>query len=242
MKKRSNITQGQLAVLFGIDQTTVCRYIKLVDEILKRILPTAENVSDIIQSDEKPIQQIQKVLDNTLLIDGTHVPVRRSEDSVQRKRSYSGKKKRFTFNTEIITNSKGIIIHKTKSCLGSSHDFSIFKKESESIFNIIKLLTGSSKTKLYSDKGFLGISDYLDNNTQSIQPKKKPKNRQLTKRERAKNRQINEVSVKVEHTIGDMKTYARMVDAYDGTLEEFETEFNVVTGLVNLRTMEKDTV
>ncbi len=53
------------------------------------------------------------VLDNILLIDGTHVPVRRSEDSVQRKRSYSGKKKRFAFNTEIITNSKGIIIHQT---------------------------------------------------------------------------------------------------------------------------------
>ena len=122
-------------------------------------------MSDIIQSDEKPIQQIQKVLGNTLLIDGTHVPVQRSEDSVQRNKSYSGKKKRFTFNTEIITNSKGIIIHKTKSYLGASHDFSIFKKESESIFNIIKLLTGSSKTKLYSDKGFLGISDYLDNNT-----------------------------------------------------------------------------
>ncbi len=84
IKKRTNVTQGQLVALFGIDQTTVCRYIKLVDEILKRILPTAENVSDIIQSDEKPIQQIQKVLDNILLIDGTHVPVRRSEDSVQR--------------------------------------------------------------------------------------------------------------------------------------------------------------
>ena len=60
MKKRSNVTQGQLAALFGIDQATVCRYIKLVDEILKRILPTAENVSDMIQSDEKPIQQIQR--------------------------------------------------------------------------------------------------------------------------------------------------------------------------------------
>ncbi len=239
MKKRTNVTQGQLAALFGIDQTTVCRYIKLVDEILKQILPTAKNMSDIIQSDEKPIQQIQKVLGNTLLIDGTHVPVRRSEDSVQRNKSYSGKKKRFTFNTEIITNSKGIIIHQTKSYLGSNHDFSIFKKESESILNVIKLLTGSSKTKLYSDKGFLGISDYLDNNTQSMQPKKRSKNRQLTKRERVKNRKMNGIRTRVEHTIGDMKTYARMVDAYDGTLEEFETEFSVVTGLVNLRTMWK---
>ncbi len=75
-----------------------------------------------------------------------------------------------------------------------------------------------------------------------MQPKKRSKNRQLTERERAKNRKINRVRARVEHTIGDMKTYERMVDAYDGTLEEFETEFSVVTGLVNLRTMEKDTV
>ncbi len=169
-----------------------------------------------------------KELGNTLLVDGTHVPVRRSVDSVQRKRSYSGKKKRFTFNTEIITNSKGIIIHQTKSYLGASHDFSIFKKESVSIFNMIKLLTGSSKTKLYSEQGFLGISDYLDNNTQSMQPKKKPKNRQLTERERTKNRQINGVRARVEHTIGDMKTYARMVDAYDYTISSnFSHDFSI---------------
>ena len=81
----------------------------------------------MIQSDEKS-KQIQKTLGRVLLIDGTHVPVQRSGDSKQRKRSYSGKKKRFTFNTEIITNTKGIIIHQTKSYLGSNHDFGIFKK------------------------------------------------------------------------------------------------------------------
>ncbi len=72
-----------------------------------------------------------------------------------------------------------------------------------------------------------------------MQPKKRSKNHQLTKRERAKNRKINGVISRVEHTVGVMKTYARMVDVYDGTLEEFETEFNVVTGIVNLHAMWK---
>ena len=39
--------------------------------------------------------------------------------------------------------------------------------------------------------------------------------------------------------MGDMKSHIMMVDAYDGTLEEFETEFNVVTGLVNMYAMWK---
>ena len=82
----------------------------------------------MVQSDERS-KQIQKTLGRVLLIDGTHVPVQRSGDSEQRKRFYSGKKKRFTFNTEIITNTKGIIIYQTKRYLGSNHDFGIFKKK-----------------------------------------------------------------------------------------------------------------
>ena len=236
MRKRINNIQEYLASLFGIDQTTVCRYLKIVDDILEQILPTARNVSDIIQSDEKT-KQIQKTLGRVLLIDGTHVPVQRSGDSKQRKRSYSDKKEQFTFNTEIITNTKGIIIYQTKSYLGGNHDFGIFKKESSTISNILKSLTGSNDTKLYSEKGFLGISDFLCDNIQSMQSKKRSENHPLTKREQAKNRQINKIRVKVERVMGDIKSHARMVDAYDGTLEEFETEFNVVTGLANLHAM-----
>ena len=239
MRKRINTTQEQLASLFGIDQTTVCRYLKLVDNILEQILPTARNVSDMIQSDKS--RQLQETLGRVLLIDGTHVPVQRSGDSEQRKRSYSGKKKCFTFNTEIITNTKGIIIYQTKSYLGSNHDFGIFKKESPTISNILKTLTGKNDVQLYSDKGFLGISDFLCDNIQSMQSKKTSKNHPLTEREQAKNRQINKIRIKVEHVMGDIKSHARMVDAYDGTLEEFETEFNVVTGLVNMHAMWKKT-
>ena len=72
-------------------------------------------------------------------------------------------------------------------------------------------------------------------------PKKRSKNHPLTKREQVKNRQINRIRVKVEYVMGDIKSHVMMVDAYDGTLEEFETEFNVVTGLVNLHAMWKKT-
>ena len=40
--------------------------------------------------------------------------------------------------------------------------------------------------------------------------------------------------------MGDIKSHIMMVDAYDGTLES-ETEFNAVTGLVNMHAMWKKT-
>ena len=116
------------------------------------------------------------------------------------------------------------------------------KKESPTISNILKSLTGKNDVQLYSEKGFLGISDFPYNNIQSMQSKKTSKNHPLAEREKAKNRQINKIRIKIQHVMGDIKSHIMMVDAYNSTLE-FETEFNVVTGLVNLAcNVERDKV
>ena len=45
IRKKDNPTQGTLQAIFGIDQTSVCRYLKVMDRILASVLPTAKNVS-----------------------------------------------------------------------------------------------------------------------------------------------------------------------------------------------------
>ncbi len=47
-------------------------------------------------------------------------------------------------------------------------------------------------------------------------------------------RQVNSTRVRVEHSIGRLKRYARLADPYDNTIGLFNCEFNVITGLVNL--------
>ena len=37
-----------------------------------------------------------------------------------------------------------------------------------------------------------------------------------------------------EHAMCSLKRYARLADPYDGTAAQFNREFNVITGLVNL--------
>ena len=49
------------------------------------------------------------------------------------------------------------------------------------------------------------------------------------------NHLINSTWVLVEHSIGRLKHYARLADPYDGTMNQFNHEFNVITGLANLR-------
>ena len=39
IRKKDNPTQGVLQAIFGIDQTSVCRYIKVMNKILAEVLP-----------------------------------------------------------------------------------------------------------------------------------------------------------------------------------------------------------
>ena len=66
-------------------------------------------------------------------------------------------------------------------------------------------------------------------------PYKRSKNhRILTAEQKAHNHLVNSTRVLVEHSIGRIKRYARLTDPYDGTIGQFNREFNVITGLVNL--------
>ena len=54
VRKKDNPTQGTLQALFGVDQTSVCRYLKVMDRILAAVLPTAKNISkDIAECETK---------------------------------------------------------------------------------------------------------------------------------------------------------------------------------------------
>ena len=46
VRKKDNPAQGTLQALFGVDQTSVCRYLKVMDRILAAVLPTAKTVDE----------------------------------------------------------------------------------------------------------------------------------------------------------------------------------------------------
>ena len=62
------------------------------------------------------------------MLDGTHVPIDRSGNKEQRKADYSGKKKRFTLNTNVITDTRKRILWIDRTAPGSTHDFSLLKR------------------------------------------------------------------------------------------------------------------
>ena len=80
IRKKDNPTQGTLQAIFGIDQTSVCRYLKVMDRILASVLPTAKNVSKEIAAC-KTKEEFKRIVPGPgggdVTADGTHCPVQR---------------------------------------------------------------------------------------------------------------------------------------------------------------------
>ena len=131
IRKKDNPAQGVLAAFFGIDQTTVSRYIPVMDAMLAGILPTADNISEEVAA--APIREdFKKIVPGSdggeIFIDGTHCPVQRPSVKSVRRMKYSGKKKKFTNNTSVYTNRDGVVIGISKSTVGSVGDITLLKE------------------------------------------------------------------------------------------------------------------
>ena len=125
-KRRGNV-QVQLATMFGVDQATVCRYLQFADPILESVLPTADKVGKRIRAAKTEEELEELVPGKAIIIDGTHTPIQRPKDGDRRKETYSGKKKRFTENTTIITNMDGLVIYAGPPHHGSTHDLTMLR-------------------------------------------------------------------------------------------------------------------
>ena len=62
---------------------------------------------------------------------------------------------------------------------------------------------------LYQDMGFQGV---ILNGISIVQPKNKPRGGELTPPEKATNRRISSISIRIEHAIGSVKRYRIVKD------------------------------
>ena len=242
VRKKDNPTQGTLQAIFGVDQTSVCRYLKVMDKILAAVLPTAKNISkDIVAC--KTVEGFKKRVPGPdggdITVDGTHCPVLRPSEKSLRRMRYSGKKKRFTNNTSIYINANGVIIGMSKSFVGSTGDIMLLREDPMPFGRWAESMHDGSipeedRIRVWADKGYQGTGRDLPGITLMIPYKRSKNHRILTAEQKAHNHLVNSTRVLVEHSIGRIKRYARLTDPYDGTIGQFNREFNVITGLVNL--------
>lgn len=209
MYYRCYVTQEFLGHLFGLDDSRVCRIFKKTTDILSKILKI------------KPQRELKKEEAESLIIDATEQPTNRPK--VDQHLYYSGKKKDHTLKTEIRTTTKGEVVYVSKTVPGAQHDFSLHKEE-ESI---------PEEVRVFVDSGYQGLQNL---HLATELPYKKPKKGELKDGEKEYNTALSRVRVKVEHIIGDIKTFRIMRDVYRNRTIPFHNKvINIVAFLVNVK-------
>lgn len=141
--------------------------------------------------------------------DGTERPIRRPKDPETQKAHYSGKKKQHTLKNNLMIYTDSKVVFLTPSCEGRIHDKRIADMDRYS---------PAMGSILYQDAGFQGFTlPGID----SIHPKKKPKRRELTVEQTAKNRKISSIRIRLEHVISGVKRYRIVKDE----LRNYKTGF-----------------
>ena len=86
------------------------------------------------------------------------------------------------------------------------------------------------------DKGFQGFQNDMPG-ADAHHPFKIPRKGNPTPEQKAYNSALNKKRIKVEHAIGSAKHFKRVSGIYSGSLDKFNREFNIASGLANLRHM-----
>ncbi|HLD42045.1 MAG TPA: transposase family protein [archaeon] len=219
-----------LEYIFNLDQSNVYRDIRHLEKLVEQCMPLPEKIHKRI----KRISTIKELLElfpeAKCLFDATEQEIPRPKNKKKRRTHYSGKKKKHTVKTQLMTNKKGLIIHKTKHVAGRVHDYELWKRTHPSIPPDIEALV---------DSGYQGIqTDFPDLKTRI--PIKKPRGKQLTKQQKRYNKKLSKERVLVEHAISKVKKFGIIGQEFRNRLNSYDTKMSVVTGIVNFRTMLKE--
>jgi len=234
MYHRLYTTSTLLGFLFNLGQTNVLKNIRMLEPLVKEILPlpsklhqktgrlgTLDDVEDLYPGFKA-------------FLDATEQEIPRPRDKGKRRTHYSGKRKRHTVKTQITVNADGLILHKTPHARGSRHDYALFKWRHPRL---------PGEVHLGLDLGYDGVQkDYPGFNALLPFKRRGPgrgkrgvKARELTCEQRAFNRWLSGERVVVEHTISRVKKFRIMAHEFRNRLKHYDTMTDIVCGLVNLR-------
>jgi hypothetical protein len=216
-------TQEALGFFFGFGQPQANEWVHRLTPVLNAALRYEKQLPARKAADVERVLAECPALE--FIIDGTERPIQRPKDPKRQKECYSGKKKRHTVKNVVITEKRtGKIKALSKTVEGKKHDKTATDDQQYRY---------PDKSSIWKDTGFQG---YEPQNTTTYQPKKKPRDGELTQEEKDKNRTISQQRIFVEHSIGGVKICRIVHDIFRNHKPDYEDlVMETACGLHNLR-------
>jgi len=215
--------QEVMAFLFDTSQGRVNEWIHQLSAVLKTAL---EKGQVLPERDPQNLEQILALCVSVdFIIDGTERRIQRPQDATEQQEKYSGKKKDHTVkNNLIIDIEERLVRYLSRTFAGRIHDKRICDEED---------YTFPPGCVLFKDRGFQGFEP---ENVCTYQPKKKPRNQELSTEEKAENTMISSIRILVEHVIAGVKRCRIVHDVFRNTTAHFDDlVMEIACGLHNFR-------
>jgi IS5 family transposase len=218
-----------LGFLFEVDGSTVSRNVR-------NLLPTMRALGEATLGWVTPPERGQTHNmaharaahpDLFAIVDATEQPVRRASDNATQREAYSGKKKRHTRKTQIVTNEHGVIRDVSASSPGSQHDLEHFRQAG----------TGRHippDIGVLGDAGYQGLDKELPDHSVGTAHKAR-RNHPLTQAEKDINREFSSTRIVVENTLCELKHFKVLAHCFRHALDHYDDAFRAVVAIVNPR-------
>ena len=214
---RHNVAHAVVGEIFGVSADTSENTFHEVVTVLREACPSQRWDAEKHWKKGEPSWKPEEL--DRILIDSFETPVSRpSLDGAQR-RVYSGKKKRHTLKTQIVTNAGGEILEIDAGHRGPTSDKGLYEGS--------EVKERYLKAKKQGDLGYQGAEGVAV-------PHKKPRKGALTQEQREENRVHASERVYVEHGIRRIKGFRIVRDEYRLALGLFPLIAHAVLGLVQL--------
>ncbi|MDZ4877241.1 MAG: hypothetical protein CLLPBCKN_006676 [Chroococcidiopsis cubana SAG 39.79] len=158
--------------------------------------------------------------DFELIVDSYEQPRQRPKDNKEQQEYFSGKKKRHTLKSQVVSlpNAKDIV-DIVVGAKGRTSDISLFRNQPQRF---------SSRQSFKGDKGDRGGKNIST-------PHKKPRKRELTPEQKAENKAFSKERILVEHLIRLIKIFRIASERFRLATSVYEQIILTVCGLVRLR-------
>jgi hypothetical protein len=248
---RLYITQTLLGYLFDLDSSNVNREINgRMLAVLSQVLPVPARDEPLLdlataareaasggggekkRTGKKKIGTLQELLEKhpefkEIFIDGTEQELPKPKDKGRRKEYYSGKRKRHTAKTQVVSTRRRLVLHLCRHVPGRVNDHLLLRAT-----GVMRRVPKGVVVRV--DKGYEGIEEEYPE-VRVEKPKKARRGHPLTVLEKIYNRAMSTLRIPVEHAIGHLKKYRMLAGVYRGEAERYDENALVIAGLHNYR-------
>lgn len=214
---RHNVAHEVVGQMFGVSADTSENLFHEIVPVVRELCPANRYDAEKRWKKGEPSWTPEEV--DHVLIDTFETSVPRPSKEPQQKRLYSGKKKRHTLKTQVVTDTTGEILDIDAGHRGPASDKTIFEQsEAGEQF---------PKATPQGDLGYQGAKGMTI-------PNKKPRGGALTPEQKEENRQKAKVRVHVEHAIRRIKGFKIVRENYRLATGLFPMVASAVVGLVQM--------